>query len=154
MGKIKHGRKILLILSVFFILGWGCKVGGCPVSAVEIGQETAGNNENPTGAGSEVSDDETDSWDPEEDETDRSISSEEEQESDTDSGKKSKKKQKTTSKSSGKKKNTKQNSGKKNQRQSKRRVKTAVKSPQENLGNKRQRVPTKITFCQRPKNCL
>ena len=113
MGKIKHGRKILLILSVFFILGWGCKVGGCPVSAVEIGQETAGNNENPTGAGSEVSDDETDSWDPEEDETDRSISSEEEQESDTDSGKKSKKKQKTTSKSSGKKKNTKQNSGKK-----------------------------------------
>lgn len=112
MGRKKHGRRLLMILSLFFLLGWEERVGSPLVSAVETGQETIGNNEDTTGAGSEVNDDETDSWDPEE-ETDRSTSSEEEQESDTDSGKKSGKKQKTNGKKSGKKKNTSQNRGKK-----------------------------------------
>lgn len=113
MGKIRYGRKVLLILSVFFMLGWGCKIGGCPVSAVEAGQETSGNNGNSSETGS-TNDSETDSWDLEEEkETDQTISPDEEQESDTDSGKKSKKKQKTSSKSSKKNKNIKKTSGKK-----------------------------------------
>lgn len=105
MGKLKYGRKVLLILSVFFLMVWEGKNGCLLVSAQGTGQETAGANAKPTEAGAEAKDDETDSWDPEEEsETDRAISSEKEQESNTDSGKKSGKKQKT----SGKKTTTKQ----------------------------------------------
>ena len=63
MGKIRYERKVLLILSVFFMLGWGCKIGGCPVSAVEAGQETSGNNGNSSETGS-TNDSGTDSLDP------------------------------------------------------------------------------------------
>lgn len=102
MGIFRHGRKVLLILLVFLLLGWEGRGESSLASTVEAGQETTDCNDN-----------ETDSWDPEEDETDRVVSSEEEQETDADSGKKSGKKQKTSGKSSGKKKNTNQTSGKK-----------------------------------------
>lgn len=111
MGKLQYGKRVLLILLVFFLLAWEGKAESSLVSAAEIGQQTSGNNEN--SAGAEVNDDETDSWDPEEDETERPTSPENEQESSTDSGKKSEKKQKSNEKCSGKKKNTKQTSGKK-----------------------------------------
>lgn len=113
MGILRHGRKVLLILLVYLLLGWEGMAESSLASVVETGQETTGSHDNPARAGSAADDDETDSWDPEEDETDPSISSEEEQESDTDNGKKSGKKQKTSGKSSGKKKNTNQTSGKK-----------------------------------------
>ena len=73
MGIFRHGRKVLLILLVFLLLGWEGRGESSLASTVEAGQETTDCNDN-----------ETDSWDPEEDETDRVVSSEEEQETDAD----------------------------------------------------------------------
>lgn len=115
MGKLKYGRKVLLILLVFFLMVWEGKNGCLLVSAQGTGQETAGANAKPTEAGAEAKDDETDSWDPEEEsETDRAILSEKEQESNSDSAKKPGKKQKT----SGKKTTTKQKKNKNSSKKS------------------------------------